>query len=313
MARAENDTWYITESVGATALGVAAGRAAETNSADPLIRDPYAQMFLDAVGDTVPNLYLGEDQLPPELAAIDPRLGERMQAMKGYIAARTLFFDEFFLAAGADGVTQAVILAAGLDARAWRLDWPAGSVVYELDQPKVLDFKAVTLTSHGIAPATTYVGVPVDLRHDWPAALVAAGFDPAAPTAWAAEGLLPYLTSEAQDVLFERIASLSASGSRVAVEEFTNDFFSADRLAEREQQMQRYREAAAKLGRSDVSDMGDLLYDGDRTDVVDWLSTRGWQASGVVAADLMARYGRHIPIDLDDATPQSVFVEGRLT
>src|SRR6202011_5129788 len=93
------------------------GRAAETNSEHPLIRDPYAQLFLDAVGDRVPNLYAREDQLPPALAEVDPRLVERMQAMKGYIAARTLFFDEFFLAAAADGVTQAMILAAGPLAR----------------------------------------------------------------------------------------------------------------------------------------------------------------------------------------------------
>jgi methyltransferase (TIGR00027 family) len=156
--------------------------------------------------------------------------------MKGYIAARTLFFDEFLLAAAADGVTQAVILAAGLDARAWRLDWPAGTVVYELDQPKVLDFKTSTLEAHGITPLATHVGVPIDLRHDWPAALRAAGFNPGAPTAWAAEGLLPYLTAAAQDALFERIASLSAPGSRVAVEEFTSDFYSAESFARREEQ-----------------------------------------------------------------------------
>jgi methyltransferase (TIGR00027 family) len=313
MSRTENDTWDITESVGATALGVAAGRAAETNSDDPLIRDPYAQMFLDAAGDGIPNLYARDEDIPPELIDIDPRMAERMQAMRGYIASRTLFFDQFFLAAARDGVRQAVILAAGLDARAWRLDWPAGSVVYELDQPKVLAFKDATLESHGVSPATTYVGVPVDLRHDWPAALRAAGFDPALPTAWSAEGLLPYLTADAQDVLFERIVSLSAPGSRVAVEEFTNDFFSADSFARREEQMQRYRDAAAKLGRPEVAISGNLLYEEARNEVVAWLSARGWHATGVSAQDLMARNDRHVPIDLEDATPQSVFVEGRLT
>ena len=312
MARAEDDTWDITESVGATALGVAAGRAAETSSESPLIRDPYAQLFLDAVGDRVPNLYTRDDELPPELAAIDPRLVERMQAMQGYIAARTLFFDEFFLAAAADGVTQAVILAAGLDARAWRLDWPAGTVVYELDQPKVLDFKTSTLEAHGITPLATHVGVPIDLRHDWPAALRAAGFDQGAPTAWAAEGLLPYLTASAQNVLFERIAGLSAPGSRVAVEEFTSDFYSAESFARREEHMQRYRDVAVKLGRSDLADSGNLLYEEERPEVVDWLSAHGWQATGVTAPDLMARNDRHVAADLDDATPESVFVEGRL-
>jgi methyltransferase (TIGR00027 family) len=313
MPRTDDDSWDITESVGATALGVAAGRAAETRSEHPLISDPFAQLFLDEAGDGVPNLYLANDQLPPELTDLDPRLSERMDAMKGYIAARTLFFDDFFREAAADGVTQAVILAAGLDARAWRLDWPKGSVVYELDQPKVLHFKASTLKKHGMVAKTTYVGVPVDLRHDWPEALRGAGFDSSRPTAWSAEGLLPYLTAEAQDVLFERIASLSAPGSRVAVEDFTSDFFSAESLARREEQMQRFREAAAKLGRPDITESGNLLYEEERAAVVEWLSTNGWQSSGVEARELMARNGRRVARDLgDDATPQSVFVEGRL-
>jgi methyltransferase (TIGR00027 family) len=313
MARAHDDTWDITESVGATALGVAAGRAAETNSDNPLINDPYAEMFLEAAGDGVWSLYLRPDQLPKELAEVDPRFAERMQAMMSYMASRTLFFDEFFMSAAADGVTQAVILAAGLDARAWRLDWPAGSVVYELDQPKVLEFKTSTLESRGISPMATYVGVPVDLRHDWPEALRAAGFDPALPTAWSAEGLLPYLTADAQDVLFERIAKLSAPGSRVAVEAFTNEFFSAESFTRREEQMERYRDVAAKLGREDVASSGNLLYEEERTEVTDWLTTHGWDATGVSAEDLMARNDRHIPADLEEATPQSVFVEGRLT
>jgi methyltransferase (TIGR00027 family) len=313
MARSENDTWDITESVGATALGVAGGRAAETNSENPLIRDPYAQMFLEAAGDGIWSMYLRPEELPAELAAVDPRFKERMQAMMGYTASRTLFFDEFFTDAATSGIRQSVILAAGLDARAWRLDWPAGSVVYELDQPKVLDFKVSTLEARGISPVATYAGVPVDLRNDWPAALRAAGFDPAAPTAWSAEGLLPYLTAEAQDVLFERITDLSAPGSRVAVEGFTNDFYSAESFARREEQMQRYREVAAKLGREDIATVGNLLYDEERTEVVDWLTAHGWQAAGVSAADLMARNNRSAPTDLSDGIPESIFVDGRLS
>jgi methyltransferase (TIGR00027 family) len=312
MARSEDDTWDITESVGATALGVAAGRAAETDSVKPLIRDPFARMFLDVVGDRIPNLYARGEDIPPELVALDPRIDERIEAMRGYIASRTLFFDEFFLTAARDGIRQSVILAAGLDARAWRLDWPAGGIVYELDQPKVLDFKVATLESNGVTPLTTHVGVPVDLRHDWPIALRASGFDPALPTAWSAEGLLPYLTAEAQDVLLERIVSLSAPGSRIAVEDFTHEFFSAESFARREEQMQRYRAAAAKLGRTDFPESGNLLYEESRTQVVDWLAGHGWEAGGIDATDLMARNDRHVPTDLEDATPQSVFVEGRL-
>jgi methyltransferase (TIGR00027 family) len=311
MARTDNDSWDITESVGATALGVAAGRAAETNSEHPLIRDPYAQMFLDAAGEGIWSVYLSDD-LAAELAAVDPRFKERMQAMMGYTASRTLFFDEFFLAAATDGVKQAVILAAGLDARAWRLDWPAGSVVYEIDQPKVLAFKISTLESRGVTPVASYVSVPIDLRHDWPAALRAAGFDASIPTAWSAEGLLPYLTAEAQDLLFDRVQALSARGSRVAVEAFTNDFFRPESLAHRREQLERYRSAAIKLVRPDPAESGNLLYEEERTEVVDWLTAHDWEVTAVTAQDLMARHGRFAPADLEEAPPQSVFVEGRL-
>ncbi|WP_156736623.1 class I SAM-dependent methyltransferase, partial [Mycobacterium sp. E3298] len=156
MARTENDSWEITESVGATALGVASARAAETRSDNPLIRDPFAQVFLDAAGDGVWNWH-SAPQLPDELIEAEPELPLQMQAMVGYMASRTAFFDEFFLAATRAGIRQAVILAAGLDARAWRLSWPDGTTTYELDQPRVLDFKLSTLTEHGAEPACNRV------------------------------------------------------------------------------------------------------------------------------------------------------------
>ena len=182
MARTDNDSWEITESVGATALGVASARAAETRSENPLISDPFAQVFLDAAGDGVWNWH-SAGQLPPEVVEAEPELPLQMQAMVGYMASRTAFFDQFFLSATGAGIRQAVILAAGLDARAWRLPWPDGTTVYELDQPRVLDFKSSTLAEHGAEPACNRIEVPVDLRHDWPAALRDAGFDAAAPSA----------------------------------------------------------------------------------------------------------------------------------
>ena len=202
MARTDDDSWDITESVGATALGVAWARSQEATSACPLFTDPYAQLFVE-------EAMARGWHLPPD------HVVERIRSISGYAASRTKWFDEFFIASGAGGIEQAVILAAGLDARAWRLPWNDGQRVYEIDQPKVLAFKTETLHARGADPAVRYVAVPVDLRHDWPKALREAGFDAGSPTAWAAEGLLPYLPAEAQDLLFERIAELSAPGSRV--------------------------------------------------------------------------------------------------
>jgi methyltransferase (TIGR00027 family) len=312
MARTNDDTWDINESVGATALGVAGGRAAETNSADPLISDPYAQLFVEAAGDGIWQIYL-DNEVPAELVEVDPQFEDRMQAMLGYTACRTKFFDEYFLAAVGDGIRQAVILAAGLDSRAWRLAWPDGCVVYEIDQPKVLAFKTGTLESHAVSPVASHVSVGIDLRLDWPTALAQAGFDASVPTAWSAEGLLPYLTADAQDLLFDRIQSLSATGSRIAVEAFTNEFFSSDSFAQREEQMDRYRLAAVKLGGKDITEYGNLLYEEERTEVVDWLQAHDWTVTVATSADdLMAGNNRAVPAGLHAAIPESVFVEGRL-
>jgi methyltransferase (TIGR00027 family) len=197
VARTDNDSWEITESVGATALGVASSRAAETRSENPLISDPFAQVFLDAVGDGVWNWHSGPE-LPAELIEAEPELPLQMQSMVSYMACRTAFFDQFFLDATRGGIRQVVILAAGLDSRSWRLPWPDGTTVYELDQPRVLEFKLATLAEHGAQPACNRVAVAVDLRQDWPAALQQAGFDPSASSAWSAEGLMPYLPAAAR-------------------------------------------------------------------------------------------------------------------
>ena len=292
MARSDDDTWDINESVGATALGVAGGRAAETNSADPLIRDPYAKLFLEAAGDGIWRVYR-DDELPAELVDVDPQFEDRMQAMLGYTACRTKFFDDYFLAAAGDGIRQPVILAAGLDSRAWRLAWPAGCVVYEIDQPKVLEFKTSTLDSHAVNPIASHISVGIDLRLDWPTALAQAGFDASVLTAWSAEGLLPYLTADAQDLLFERVQSLSAPGSRVAVEAFTNEFFSPDSAARREEQTELYRDVAIKLGGKDITESGNLLYEAQRTEVVDWLEAHGWTVTAATSADHPPTVSRH--------------------
>ena len=307
MPRTDDDSWDITESVGATALTVAAARAAETRSANRLIEDPYAQLLLEAAGEGMWSAGnpLGQRESDPQLAAIE-------QLRLGYTASRTKFFDDFLLAAVNTGVRQVVILAAGLDARAWRLPWPDGAIVYEIDQPKVLQFKQATLQAHHAQPRASYVAVPVDLRHDWPKALREAGFDPSRATAWLAEGLLPYLPAHAQDLLFERIHALSAVGSRLAVEAFDTAFFDPANLERQQALRQRYAAAAAKRGQT-IPDNAELWYLEERTNVADWLSARGWSVNATTAHALMAQNHRLPPADVQDAILKTIFVESRLT
>lgn len=246
MPRTDNDSWAITESVGATALGVAAARAAETESDNPLINDPFARIFVDAAGDGIWSMYTNRTLLAGA-TDLDPDLRAPIQQMIDFMAARTAFFDEYFLATADAGVRQVVILASGLDSRAWRLPWPDGTVVYELDQPKVLEFKSATLRQHGAQPASQLVNVPIDLRQDWPKALQKAGFDPSKPCAWLAEGLVRYLPARAQDLLFERIDALSRPGSWLASNVPGAGFLDPERMRRQRADMRRMRAAAAKL------------------------------------------------------------------
>jgi methyltransferase (TIGR00027 family) len=308
MARTDNDSWEITESVGATALGVASARAAETRSENPLISDPYAQVFLDAVGDGVWNWH-SAPQLPDKLIEAEPELPLQMRAMVGYMASRTAFFDHFFLDATGTGIRQAVILAAGLDSRSWRLQWPAGTTVYELDQPRVLEFKAATLAAHEAVPACNRVAVAVDLRQDWPAALRQAGFDPSAPSVWSAEGLMPYLPAVAQELLFERVQGLTVSGSRVAVEALGPKFLDPEFREKRRARMDRIRVLMADVDpQREIPRTDELWYFEEREDVGDWFGRHGWDVTVTPSDELMAGYGRKAPKEVEDQVPGNLFV-----
>ncbi|MDQ2626685.1 MAG: class I SAM-dependent methyltransferase [Actinomycetota bacterium] len=277
MTRTDSDSWDLASSVGATATMVAAQRALATDGPDKLINDPFAAPLVRAVGIDFFTRLIDGDVTLPEGDDFDPvRMGHGM-------GIRTRFFDQHFQAGTQSGIRQAVILAAGLDSRAYRLDWPAGTVVYEVDLPQVIDFKTNTLAGLGAEPTAERRTVAIDLREDWPAALKAAGFDPHAPTVWSAEGLLIYLQPEAQDALFDTITALSAPGSRLACE-FIRDtsVFSGPEWRE-------HREKLQSVG-CDV-DFGELIYHGDRNHVVDYLTQAGWTVSGREVRDLYAEAG----------------------
>lgn len=287
--RTHDDTWDITESVGSTAVMVAAARAAETDKPDPLIRDPFARILVSEAGTGVWEKML-DSSLVDKVAEIDAEAAAIFEHMRGYQAVRTHFFDAYFTAAAAAGIRQVVILASGLDSRAYRLNWPTGTTVYEIDQPKVLEYKSATLAAHDATPSADRHEVAVDLRQDWPAALIAEGFDPKAPTAWLAEGLLMYLPADAQDRLFTQITELSATGSRVAAETAANH---AD---ERRQEMrERLDRVAEKLGIERNVDIQDLMYRDDaRADVATWLNEHGWRATAQSSDDEMRRLNRWV-------------------
>lgn len=289
MTRTDQDSWDLASSVGATATMVAAARALASEGAAPIIDDPFAAPLVRAVG-----LEFFRRLVDGELDPAEVRDGERdLQLETDSIAVRTRFFDDFFLNAARDGIRQSVILAAGLDARAYRLSWPPGSVVYEVDQPKVVDFKSAAMAGLGATPTADRRTVSVDLRDDWPEALRRSGFDPGKPTSWSAEGLLMYLPPQAQDRLFDNITELSAPGSKLATE------FHGDAGRTMSERAKQFNQRWANLG-CDI-DLSGLFFDGERSNVVDYLTGRGWQVTTRERREYFADYGLVFP---DDETSQ---------
>jgi methyltransferase (TIGR00027 family) len=281
MTRTDADSWDLASSVGATATMVAAARALAGTEADRLIDDPYAAPLVRAVGvEFFTRLVDGE-------ISLDAELGDAARAMTTMMAVRTRFFDDFFLDAAKAGARQAVILASGLDSRPYRLPWPDGMVVYEIDQPKVIEFKTTTMESIGATPTAERRTVSIDLREDWPAALKRSGFDPTKPTAWSAEGLLIYLPPEAQDRLFDNITTLSAPGSRLATEYHVDGGAGMGERAG----------ALSSQWRSEGFDLNfsDLIYVGERNPVADYLTEHGWEVAARSRPEVFAGYGREFP------------------
>jgi methyltransferase (TIGR00027 family) len=285
MTRTDNDTWDLATSVGATATMVAAARAIATNADEPLIDDRFAEPLVRAVGvDFLTKWATGE---------IDPAEFEDNEASWGLrympyaMAARTQFFDAFFAAASAAGIRQAVILASGLDSRAYRLEWPAGTTLYEIDQPQVIAFKRTELSRFGAAPTTELKSVAIDLRDDWVAALTGAGFDPQQPSAWIAEGLLGYLPPEAQDSLLDAVTELAATGSMIGIEAIPDHSdINQDEARERmKEATEKWREFGFDL------DFSELTFTGERNDVAEYLDARGWRTDGIPMSALLAEKG----------------------
>jgi len=276
MTRWAGDQWDIVSSVGFTALMGSAFRALETARTQPLIRDEYARVFIEVSGE--PRL----TSALKEFTAND-NWGPVMVDHVNHHAVRTKYFDEFFFTATDSGVRQVVILAAGLDSRAYRINWPAGTIVYELDQPKVLQFKNEVLFSIGAQPQAERRTVAADLRDDWVRALTGAGFDRHARTAWLAEGLLAYLPGAAHDALFEAITVASAPGSWLSTE-WRQQHATTEQLSD----------TLAALNPKFLAsiDIGGLTYNDERHDPLQWLQNHGWSVYTEARLDRAATYGR---------------------
>ena len=292
--RTDDDTWDLATSVGATATMVAAGRARATRA--NLIDDGFAEPRVRAVGvDFFTRWASGE------LAAADvdvPGSWWGMQQMTDLLTARTRYFDRFLTDACDAGIRQDVILASGLDARGYRLAWPAGTVVFEIDQPEVLAFKVATLAELNAAPTTEVRTVPIDLRQDWPAALRDAGFDATKPCAWTAEGLLPFLPADAQDRLLDNITALSVDGSRLATEVAVMSApADGDQIVDSVDDVtKRWRDHGFDI------DLGELGYPEERDDVADYLDSRGWRSVRKPLQDVLADAGLPRISEVDGAT-----------
>ncbi|HEV7583132.1 MAG TPA: class I SAM-dependent methyltransferase [Mycobacterium sp.] len=290
MTRTEQDTWDLASGVGATATWVAACRALAGKQPNALIDDPFADPLVRAV-DADFFIRVLDGEITDESGGLDPDADPdvefNLQRMVNMMAVRTRYFDDFFNDATAAGVRQVVILASGLDSRPYRLAWPEGTVVYEVDQPAVIEFKTAALSELGAQPTAERRTVAVDLRDDWLNALRQAGFDETKPAAWSAEGLLMYLPPEGQDRLFDAITTLSAPGSRLATE------YHRDGMPLLEKRAKAMAKRWGQFGFD--TDVSALVYHGERTPAAEYLSAAGWQITPRTRADQFAEAGLPVP------------------
>jgi methyltransferase (TIGR00027 family) len=290
----ETTTGEFTVGVTLTALLVAAARAIETRHPDGLIRDPYAEWFVRAAKTPV--------ALPTSLADVpegdlDPVWGRGGR----YFGLRTRVFDDFLTTAThRDGVRQVVLLGAGLDTRAQRLDWPTGTVLYELDQPALFAFKQRVLA---VAEATTRLNlrlVAADLEGDWGKELMALGFDPTRPTAWVIEGVLPYLAAPVEQRVITTVSGLSAPGSVIAYEVLE------DQETDEVRNSAIYDGTERKMG----VHLSGLFHTDGRPDSAAALTKSGWEMSGDPVELFTKRYGRGPELGVDDAISHARWVRG---
>jgi methyltransferase (TIGR00027 family) len=248
----------------------AALRARESTRPDPLFDDPFAARLAGATGE-----------------ALLAEFGDNAT-----IAVRTRFFDDEFASATPD---QIVIVAAGMDSRAFRLELPGSPTLFELDRPEVLRLKADLI---GRPPVCRRIAVGVDLTTDWSASLIEAGFEPAKPTCWLAEGLMQYLTEPDVHALLDRITGLSAPGSLLLTDFVGQSLLDSPQL----------RPMLERFAAHDMT----WRFGTDQPE--DLLEPRGWQAEIVLISEVGNELNRWPFPSVPRGTPdvgQGYFVRAR--
>ncbi|GAA2296734.1 class I SAM-dependent methyltransferase [Streptomyces kunmingensis] len=274
-ATAHHDTG-VEEGVGTTALLVAAARAIETHRPDALARDVFAEHFVLAAPASA-GWPTRLQQVPDGDA--NPLWGRFAR----YFGLRTRVLDDFLLqSVHTAGIRQIVLLGAGLDTRAFRLDWPSRSIVFEIDRTEVLAFKHKVLDGMSATAKAARAPVPVDLRADWVAALADSGFDRSAPSVWLAEGLLFYLPADAEASLIAAVDRLSTRGSALAYEVKLEP----DLMTYRDSPL--YTSTTRQIG----IDLLDLFAKEPRPDSAGALTSKGWSASVHTPFEFTHRHGR---------------------
>lgn len=277
MTRTDDDTWDPASGVGMTATFGAVARAVGTNKG--LINDPFAEHLVRAAGvDYCTRLI--EDQRYADDGGGSPVVTGLIEVL----AVHARFVDEYLAEAGRAGIRQVVILGSGMDTRPYRLWWPLGTTVYEIDQPQVIDFKTEVLRGLSAELTANRRAVSVDLRQDWLDGLRRVGFDAAQPTVWVAEGLLVgYLPPDAQNRLLETLSAVSASGSRFAADHMPT--WSPSQLEEGRAFVDIWRRQGLDV------DLGTLTYTGEYRYVPQYLAACGWETVERKVADLFGVIG----------------------
>lgn len=286
------------EGVGVTAVAVAAARALESDRPDPLVVDPWAATLVRESGVAVPF-----PERWPEHPEQMPAVERSMLLGATYIGLRTRFIDDELLSGG---LRQIAILGSGLDTRSWRLGWPSGTRVFELDAPDVVDFVRTVMDAAGAPPTAQRTVIAADVTAPWASAIVRAGFRPDEPTHWVLEGLLPYLGAHDQSALLDDVVALSAPGSRAVIER-------APALVDTPQTRERIESFAAATG----IPLEELLARTDPPDPAALLGAAGWTAAQTAVVDLELRYARPLRADADraagDGDQRGGFVTAHLT